>query len=61
MTLIEQIKKDQLAARKEHNYPLTSLLTTLIGEADMVGKDVKSACGQFIYNSGDELEKFKVS
>ena len=24
------------------------------------GKDVKSACGQFIYNSGDELEKFKV-
>ena len=25
------------------------------------GKDVKSACGQFIYNSGKELENFKVS
>lgn len=42
MTLIEQIKKDQLAARKDRNPPLASLLTTLIGEAEMVGKNVRN-------------------
>ncbi len=42
MTLIEEIKKDQLAARKEHNAPLAILLTTLIGEAEMVGKNKRN-------------------
>ena len=42
MTLIEQIKKDQLVARKDRNPPLASLLTTLIGEAEMVGKNVRN-------------------
>lgn len=39
MTLIEQIKQDQLAARKEHKALATSLLTTLIGEATAIGKN----------------------
>ncbi len=42
MTLIEQIKKDQLVARKDHNPPLAILLTTLIGEAEVVGKNKRN-------------------
>ena len=38
MTLIQQIKQDQLAARKAKDAVASSLLTTLIGEAEMVGK-----------------------
>lgn len=38
MTLIQQIKQDQLAARKSKDAVASSLLTTLIGEAEMVGK-----------------------
>lgn len=37
MTLIEKIKQDQLTARK--NREDASLLTTLIGEAEMIGKN----------------------
>lgn len=39
MTLFEQIKADQLTARKAHNGLAASLLTTLIGEAAAVGKN----------------------
>lgn len=37
--LIETIKKDQLQARKDKNEVVSSLLTTLIGEAEMIGKN----------------------
>lgn len=39
MSLISTIRKDQLAARKQNNRLLANLLTTLIGEAEMVGKN----------------------
>ena len=39
MNLIDQIKADQLLARKQKEAIRASLLTTLIGEADMVGKN----------------------
>jgi len=39
MTLIEQIKADQLAARKLKAALTTASLTTLIGEAEAVGKN----------------------
>lgn len=39
MTLLTQIKSDQLAARKARNLEKSSLLTTLIGEASMIGKN----------------------
>lgn len=39
MTLFEQIKADQLTARKAHNGLAASLLTTLIGEAAAIGKN----------------------
>ena len=38
-TLIEQIKAHQLIARKKRMLRATSLLTTLVGEAEMVGKN----------------------
>ena len=37
--LIEQIKADQVKARKERNVLMANLLTTLIGEAEMIGKN----------------------
>lgn len=37
--LIEKIKHDQLVARKNRDQIESTLLTTLIGEADMVGKN----------------------
>lgn len=39
MTLFETIKADQLSARKAHMGDKAALLTTLIGEAGMVGKN----------------------
>jgi len=39
MTLLQQIKKDQLHARKAKNTSVAKSLTTLIGEAEMVGKN----------------------
>lgn len=40
--LIEKIKAAQLQARKEKNEVKKSLLTTLIGEAEMVGKNSRN-------------------
>lgn len=37
-TLINQIKQDQLAARKLRNAHKASILTTLLGEAQSIGK-----------------------
>ena len=37
--LINQIKKDQIEARKNKDSVKANLLTTLIGEAEMVGKN----------------------
>ena len=39
MTLLEQIKADQLQARIAADKTKASILTTLIGEAEMVGKN----------------------
>jgi len=39
MSLLNQIKADQLTARKNKEVVKASLLTTLIGEAAMVGKN----------------------
>jgi len=39
MTLIAKIKSEQITARKNRNGPMAALLTTLIGEAEMVGKN----------------------
>jgi uncharacterized protein YqeY len=39
MSLLSQIKSDQLQARKSRESLKASLLTTLIGEAEMVGKN----------------------
>lgn len=39
MSLINKIKADQLQARKNKNAVLKSLLTTLLGEAQAVGKN----------------------
>jgi len=39
MSLLVKIKADQLTARKEGDKARASLLTTLIGEASMVGKN----------------------
>ena len=39
MSLLDSIKADQLTARKEKKAVKASLLTTLIGEAAMVGKN----------------------
>lgn len=37
--LIDKIKTDNLAARKAHDSNKATLLTTLIGEAEMIGKN----------------------
>jgi uncharacterized protein YqeY len=39
MSLIQQIKQDQLYARKAKDVLCANALTTLIGEAEMVGKN----------------------
>lgn len=39
MTLLDKIRADQLQARKEGNKTKADILTTLIGEAAMVGKN----------------------
>ena len=39
MSVLQNIKAAQLKARKERNSVAASLLTTLIGEAEMVGKN----------------------
>lgn len=39
MTLMETLKKDQLTARKQKAAVAVNILTTLIGEAAMIGKN----------------------
>ncbi len=39
MTLITKIKADQLQARKDRNSLKSTILTTLIGEASIIGKN----------------------
>lgn len=39
MSLLQQIKRDQLAARKNKQRVQASVLTTLIGEASIIGKN----------------------
>ncbi len=39
MSLIQQIKKDQLRARKNKNTTESTILTTLIGESEAIGKN----------------------
>ena len=43
MSLIEQIRQDQLTSRKNRNVPKTALLTTLLGEVGMVAKNAGRA------------------
>lgn len=64
MTLIERIRKDQLQARKDKS-PNAALLTTLLGEASMVGKsagnrestdeEVTAVVKKFIKNARETL------
>lgn len=65
MTLIATIKAEQIAARKNRNTAMASLLTTLIGEAEMVGKnagcevndaEVVATLKKFIKNIDSTLE-----
>lgn len=42
MSLIQTIKADQVQARKQKLAAVASLLTTLIGEAEMIGKNAGS-------------------
>lgn len=39
MTILDSVKKAQLQARKEKNSDAAASLTTLIGEAEMIGKN----------------------
>lgn len=65
MTLLERIKGDQLAARKLKLTATAALLTTVIGEAEMIGKndgnrattdaEVTTTIGKFISNMDDTL------
>jgi uncharacterized protein YqeY len=67
MSLLNQIKADQLAARKARNGITASLLTTLIGEASIIGKnagrettdpEVVGVIKKFINNIDICLESF---
>jgi uncharacterized protein YqeY len=65
MTLMEQIKQKQLAARKE-GLPIASLYTTLLGEAAMIGKnagdrettdaEVVAVVKKFIKNTNETID-----
>ena len=71
MTLFEKIKADQLAARKAHNSLASSLLTTLIGEAAMIGKnngdrdvtdaEVQAVIKKFVKGMDETLDYLKDS
>lgn len=68
MTLFETIKQDQLSARKAQMGERAALLTTLIGEAGMVGKnagnreptdaEVIKVIESFVKNINSNLELF---
>lgn len=69
MGLLQKIKYDQLSARKEKRTKAASLLTTLIGEASMVGKndgnrestdlEVINVIRKFIKNINETLSVMK--
>lgn len=64
-TLIEKIREDQLHARKNNIRPARSVLTTLLGEAEMVGKndgnrqstdaEVLRVISKFVQNAKDTI------
>jgi uncharacterized protein YqeY len=66
-TLIETIKKDQLQARKNKDSFAATALTTLIGEAEMIGKndgnrqstdeEVVGVVGKFVKNINDTIKE----
>ncbi len=70
MSLLAEIKKDQLAARKDKNTAVTSILTTLIGEASMAGKndgnrestdfEVVAVIKKFIKNLNELMEVLSI-
>jgi len=63
--LIEQIKQDQLQARKDRNAQLAQLLTTFYSEAAMIGKndgdrattdaEVQAVAKKFIKNANEVM------
>lgn len=65
MSLIAQIKTDQLAARKARDVARATLLTTLIGECEMIGKnagrevtddEVMSRIKKFLDNANETIK-----
>lgn len=64
-TLIEKIREDQLHARKNNIRPARVVLTTLLGEAEMVGKndgnrqstdaEVLKVISKFVQNAKDTI------
>lgn len=66
MSLITQIKQDQLQHRKNKNGEAATLLTTLIGEAEMIGKnagnraptdeEVQAVIKKFIKNNTETIQ-----
>ena len=69
MSLIEKIKQDQVAARVRRDSITANLLTTLIGEAEMVGKnagnrastdaEVVAVIKKFVKNAEETLAALK--
>ena len=69
MSLIEKIKQDQVAARVRRDGITANLLTTLIGEAEMVGKnagnrastdaEVVAVIKKFVKNAEETLAALK--
>lgn len=67
MTLIERLRADQLAARKAREGIKSSLLTTLIGEAAMIGKnngnrestdsEVQAVIKKFVKNLDETIQR----
>jgi len=66
MSLITKIKQDQLQHRKNKNAEAATLLTTLIGEAEMIGKnagnrapsdeEVQAVIKKFIKNNTETIQ-----
>jgi uncharacterized protein YqeY len=66
MSLIEQIKQDQLNYRKTKQSDAATLLTTLIGESEMIGKnagnrapsdeEVQAVIKKFIKNNTETIQ-----
>jgi uncharacterized protein len=69
MTLMQKIKQDQVEARKNRDTIRANLLTTLIGEAEMVGKnsgnrestdaEVAAVIKKFVKNAEETLTALK--